>query len=90
MRSFSLLDFVRTHRRTLIVIVGIALIAQVTGTHVEQCALVTPHQFFICPGNMEQLDMSALHQLFIRELARVIPSRKRLGLVQNDSCQSGK
>ena len=26
MRSFSLLDFVRTHRRTLIVIVGIALI----------------------------------------------------------------
>src|SRR5690606_13760135 len=72
-------------------IVGIAFIAEVTRAHIEECTLVTPHQLFVRPRDMKQLDVRALHQLLVRELAGVVARGERLGLVQNDSCrQSGR
>ncbi|GBH18796.1 Asp-tRNAAsn/Glu-tRNAGln amidotransferase A subunit or related amidase [Pseudomonas syringae pv. actinidiae] len=68
-------------------IVSIAIVPQISCTHVKKRSLVTAHQFFIGPRHIEKLDVGPRDQLLIRELAGIVTRQKRLRFIQNKSCR---
>src|SRR5690606_8147249 len=84
--AFEVLQAIQDFEHYLLTyVVGVSFVSQISAAHIEQRALITPHQLLIGPSDMKQLVMGTLSQLFIRKLARVIAHGGRMGFSQDAS-----
>lgn len=64
-------------------IISIPFVAKISGTHIKQCALVSPHQLLIGNSSMKKFTVSAGHQLLIRHLGELAATTRGGRVGQN-------